>query len=399
MSNVFIVTEYVSATQNSTGFFWSKIVKKIGDELGRVAVIYPRTGGASGNFEHPAVVEMPFTSLRFNKNILLLRMLSQLLQVLGFCWYIIKHVRKGDVLLSGTNPAFLLMAIPVLKLFLGFRWGVLVHDVFPENLVPAQIISSSNRLYPAISRLFSKIYDTAELLIVIGRDMQELMNSKIKNPSKIVFVPNWADELEVYPLARHQAPFIEELGWQDKLVFQFFGNIGRLQGVGNILDAIALVENERAAFLFMGDGAFVAKVNEFIVNHPEKNVAYAGAIPLKDKNLGLAAGDVALITLEEGMLGLGVPSKAYFSLAADKPLLAVMDENAEIARMIQETGEGWQCKPGDPRALAELILSICNTDLGALRGRSIAAFRESYSEYVVLNKFYIAVSKLIRLKK
>jgi glycosyltransferase involved in cell wall biosynthesis len=268
--------------------------------------------------------------------------------------------------------------------------------VFPENLVPAGIIKNTNRLYPVIGRLFARVYDAAELLVVIGRDMQELISSKVKNPSKVMFVSNWADELEVYPLARHQAPFIADLGWQDKLVFQFFGNIGRLQGVENILNAIALVEDERAAFLFMGDGALVAKVNEFIISHPRKNVAYAGAIPLKDKNLGLAAGDVALITLEKGMLGLGVPSKAYFSLAADKPLLAVMDEDAEVSRMIRETGVGWQCKPGDPHALANLILSICQTDLAAQRGRSVAAFRANYSERVVLEKLYQSVFQLIR---
>jgi glycosyltransferase involved in cell wall biosynthesis len=378
MANVFVVTEYVSAAQNSTGFFWSKIVKKIGFELGRIAVIYPQAEQTSQGFEHPAVVEIPFTSLKFNKNILPLRVLGQLLQVVGFCCCIIKHVRRGDVLLSGTNPPLLLVAIPLLKFFLGFKWGVLVHDVFPENLVPAGIIKNTNRLYPVIGRLFARVYDAAELLVVIGRDMQELISSKVKNPSKVMFVSNWADELEVYPLARHQAPFIADLGWQDKLVFQFFGNIGRLQGVENILNAIALVEDERAAFLFMGDGALVAKVNEFIISHPRKNVAYAGAIPLKDKNLGLAAGDVALITLEKGMLGLGVPSKAYFSLAADKPLLAVMDEDAEVSRMIRETGVGWQCKPGDPHALANLILSMSDRFSRAARPFCCSFSRELF---------------------
>lgn len=399
MVQVFIVSEYVGADQNSTGFFWSKIVNKIGAELGGVTVIYPGAENHSDFFESPKIKEVAFTSLKFNKNKLLFRLVGQFCQVMGFCWHILRNVKKNDVVLSGTNPALLLMVIPLLKLIKGFKWGVLVHDVFPENLIPAGIIKSSSPVYPVINRLFSSIYNSAELLIVIGRDMQELVGLKVKNPSKVVFVPNWADEKEVFPLPRHDAPFLKELGWQKKVVFQFFGNIGRLQGIENILESIALVEDDRAAFIFIGDGALVAKVKEFVKNNPRKNVAYAGSIPLKDKNQGLAAADVALITLEKGMLGLGVPSKAYFSLAADKPLLAVMDDDAEISRVIRENGVGWQCKPADPRALADVIATICNSDLAALTGCSLAVFRENYAEDLALNKFYAHVANLIGMNK
>ncbi|VVP78170.1 hypothetical protein PS914_01939 [Pseudomonas fluorescens] len=396
MVNVFVVSEYVDAGQNSTGFFWSKIVKKIGRELGFVTVVYPRSSHLSKIFDDSTVKEVAFSSPKFNKNKLLFRLLGQFCQIMGFCWHILRHVKKGDVLLSGTNPALLLMILPLLKLLKGFKWGVLVHDVFPENLVPAGVMEVSNPAYPIVSRLFSAIYNAADLLIVIGRDMKELVCQKVSDVEKVVFVPNWADETEVFPLPRCEAPFLNELGWQNKVVFQFFGNIGRVQGIENILESIALVEDNRAAFIFIGDGALVSKVEEFVRRNPGRNVAYVGSIPLKDKNQGLAACDVALITLEEGMLGLGVPSKAYFSLAADKPLLAVMDDNAEISRVIREAAVGWQCKPADARALADLITTICNVDLGALNGRSLATFREGYSETIALNRFFANITNLIR---
>lgn len=396
MGNVFVVSEYVDAGQNSTGFFWSKIVKKIGRELGGVTVIFPGSSPRLRVFEDCTVKEVAFASPKFNKNKLLFRLMGQVCLIVRFCWHILRHVKKGDVLLSGTNPALLLMVLPLLKLIKGFKWGVLVHDVFPENLVPAGLMKLSSPVYPIVSRLFSAIYNSADLLIVIGRDMKELVRQKVKDVEKVVFVPNWADETEVFPVPRREAPFINELGWQDKVVFQFFGNIGRLQGIENILESIALVEDDRAAFIFIGDGALVSKVNDFVNRNPGRNVAYVGSIPLKDKNQGLAACDVALITLEEGMLGLGVPSKAYFSLAADKPLLAVMDDNAEISRVIREAAVGWQCKPADARALADLITTICDIDLATYSGRSLATFREGYSEALALDKFFANINNLIR---
>lgn len=396
MANVFVVSEYVDATQNSTGFFWSKIVKKIGRELGAVTVVYPNPKLPSTLFDEAVVKEVVFSSPKFNKNKLLFRLLGQLCQIAGFCWHILRHVKKHDVLLSGTNPALLLMVLPLLKSIKGFKWGLLVHDVFPENLVPAGVIKTSSPVYPVVSRLFSAIYNSADQLIVIGRDMKDLVCQKVKDVEKVVFVPNWADETEVFPMPRHTAPFIKDLGWQNKVVFQFFGNIGRLQGIENILESIALVEDDRAAFIFIGDGALVSKVNDFVSRNPGRSVAYVGSLPLRDKNQGLAACDVALITLEEGMLGLGVPSKAYFSLAAGKPLLAVMDDNAEISRVVRETGVGWQCKPADARALADLITTICDVDLGVLSGRSLATFREGYSEELTLDKFFANITNLIR---
>jgi glycosyltransferase involved in cell wall biosynthesis len=395
MANVFVVSEYVDAGQNSTGFYWSGIIRKIGVELGNVSVIYPSDNRVSTIFDEFTVREISFSSPKFDKNKLLSRLFGQLFQIAGFCWHIIRQVKKNDVVLSGTNPALLLMVLPLLKLIKGFKWGVLVHDVFPESLVPAGIIKVSNPVYPVLSRLFSTIYNSADLLLVIGRDMRELVCQKIGRVDKVVFVPNWADETEVFPLSRQDAPFLNKLGWQSKVVFQFFGNIGRVQGIENILDSISLVEDERAAFLFIGDGALVSKVNDFVERNPGKNVAYVGSVPQKDKNLGLAACDVALITLEEGMLGLGVPSKAYFSMAADKLLLAVMDDDAEISRVVREAGVGWQCKPADAQALADVITMICNIDLAPFRGRSLAVFRENYSERQALDKFFNNVACLI----
>ncbi|MCP5877696.1 hypothetical protein NL390_35070, partial [Klebsiella pneumoniae] len=73
--------------------------------------------------------------------------------------------------------------------------------------------------------------------------------------------------------------------------------------------------------------------------------------------------DIAIVTLAEGMLGLGVPSKAYFTMAADRPILAIMEEDAEVANMVKEHSIGWVCEPNDPVRLASLIDEICRTKL------------------------------------
>ncbi|MGY0522940.1 glycosyltransferase family 4 protein, partial [Pseudomonas aeruginosa] len=67
--------------------------------------------------------------------------------------------------MSGTNPALLLMTFPLLRYALGFKWVLLVHDVFPENLVPAGVLKKDSIAYRLVRRLFSFIYSSADRLV------------------------------------------------------------------------------------------------------------------------------------------------------------------------------------------------------------------------------------------
>lgn len=393
MAKLFVVSEYVYSAQNSTGYFWSKVIGKAAQCFREIIVVAPdpRDKGCV-KCESPSVIYLGFRFGRFNKNGLISRLIGQVRQCLGFSIRIIRHVRCGDLVVSGTNPALLLLLIPVMKIFLGFRWCLLVHDVFPENLVPAGLIKRRGLCYRALGRLFNLIYSRADHMIVIGRDMKELMRKKVGGERRITVIQNWVSDQDVYPESRADSQILSQLGWQDRIVFQFFGNIGRVQGVGNILSAIKLVNCQRAAFLFIGDGSAAKTVKDFVENSPGDNVAYIGPIDQLRKNQGLAACDVALITLEKGMLGLGVPSKAYFSMAADKPLLAVMEDAAEISRMIREEAIGWSCVPDDPAALASLIDDICQMEVSNMRGRPRRVLLEKYSESAALGKFIACIN-------
>jgi glycosyltransferase involved in cell wall biosynthesis len=86
------------------------------------------------------------------------------------------------------------------------------------------------------------------------------------------------------------------------------------------------------------------------------------------------------------MKGLAVPSKAYFSLAADKPILAVMDEESEISLMVEEEEIGWVCPAGDPIALAKIIDHICDEDLTKYSGKLQQLAETKYSEEAILNR-------------
>jgi glycosyltransferase involved in cell wall biosynthesis len=308
-------------------------------------------------------------------------------QALKFTRFLVKYAGKGDLLVTGTNPMLLLLVLPIIRLILRFQWVLLVHDVYPDNLVPSKVLNPRSMIFKLLSRYFDWVYRSADLVFVIGRDMQKLIESKIGKADKVHYIPNWVDENDIAPSNRSTSEIIKSLNWEDKIVFQFFGNFGRVQGIDNLLDGIKLVKNPLATFLFIGGGVKVDLVKEFAANQLSQRVVYFGELAQSKKMMGLVACDVALITLEKGMLGLGVPSKAYFSMAADRPLMAVMESDAEIALMVKEHNIGWVCEPGNPASLAALIDEICATSAAKRLANSRAVFEKYYSERVGLDQF------------
>lgn len=381
MQKLVFASQYIDAAQNSTGYYFSGLIDGMKPDFGQIEIISntPLFGNLKKRNEY-------FSEKSF-KNGFLSRLFEQVILSFRFGWGVLHRVKSCDVLVTGTNPVFLLPLVAVLKFFKKFRWCLIVHDVFPENLVPAGILCKGSIAYRLIDVVFSNIYKLADKVIVIGRDMENVFVDKIGPSKSITYIPNWACDRDVFPISRSSAPFVSELGWQNKIVVQFFGNIGRLQGIDNILNSIALTMNKELAFLFIGSGAKVDTIRRFIENHPDKSVAYVGPLPLDAKNLGLAACDIAFVTLEAGMSGLGVPSKSYFSMAADKPILAVMDQSAEISMVVEEYGIGWCCKPDDPIKLAAILDNISKDSVFEMVGKPRAVLMQHFSRGQALDVY------------
>lgn len=381
MCRIIIAAEYVHDNQNSTGYFWSRISAGLKADGFDIVVLKPRSFNRYDSFEGDSGIFK--------------RLLKQVRITFDLVCQIYNEVGNKSILFTGTNPAILLCLMPVLKRLLGFKWVLLVHDVFPDNLFAAGIFRRRNPIFRLAKYYFSWVYATPDKLICIGRDMEALLHQKTSGRARTIFIPNWANGDDVYPLPRHDLEFFKNHGWEDHVVFQFFGNIGRVQGVDNLLKAISLVTAKNAAFIFIGGGAMAPAVERFIEAHPSKSIKFIGPIPLDQKNKGLAMCDVALVSLEAGMFGLGVPSKSYFSLAAGKPILAAVDASSEIGLMLDEYPVGWRCDPSSPQQLAAAIDEICRAPGRISEKTPREIFLKNYSEDVVLRQISATLRSVV----
>ena len=164
--------------------------------------------------------------------------------------------------------------------------------------------------------------------------------------------------------------------------------MGHAQGLDNILSAITLIDNEDISFLFIGGGAKADVIREFSRNR--ENVICLGFQDRSHQNDFLNMCDVGIVTLSDGMYGLGVPSKSYNIMAAGKPILYIGDENSEIALCIKEYSLGWVVVPDDPYALKDMIEYIYENrdNLDSIRNNARIIANTVFAKERILEEYY-----------
>ena len=272
------------------------------------------------------------------------------------------HICEGDKVLSVTNPAPLTLLMSRLRKKRFFEWTILVHDVFPENTVPAGL-HIPKVVFSFAKRLFDRAYARADRLIALGRDMADVLRKKAGEGPKIEIVENWAELETIKPLPFPEGP----------IRLEYAGNIGRVQG----LDKLVTELPEGVGLHFYGTGAMEDSLKQI----GKTDVYFHGPFFRSQQTEVLGACHVSVVTLSEGMYGLGVPSKAYNIMAAGRPILYFGPPEGEIGLMVKENGIGYIGWPDnwDRSEMEEM----------GKRARELA--ENLYSKSAILEKFLVAI--------
>jgi glycosyltransferase involved in cell wall biosynthesis len=255
----------------------------------------------------------------------------------------LRRFKKNDRILVVTAPPSLPFITALASLIKGANYTLLLHDCYPEVLVAVGKIRPNSFISKVVDFLNSWLYKHASKIIVVGRDMNELLREKtngLKIP--IVFIPNWADLESVYPTPREENPLLSDLGISDKFVFMYAGNMGYPTDIESIIEcADRLREESDFHFVFVGSGAKSRWLKNQVTQRGLTNVSILGQRPRNEQIVFLNACDVGLVSLVKNMWGTAMPSRTYNILAAGKPILALTDDGSELARVIEEEGVGW----------------------------------------------------------
>jgi len=396
MSNIkkklWLATEYFYPEYSAaTGYFLTGIAEKLTEKY-NVEVICASPNRKKGKriykeiWNSISIIRLKGQSI--DKNNLVLRGIKFILLSIQFFWILLIRTEKKGNLCVVTNPAPLIILSAVIARFKRMSFTIIVHDIFPENLVGANIISPKSLLYRIALPIFNWAYSKADSLISMGSDMADVLKCKLPEfQGKVEIIPNWSDTDLISIGNKIDSEIVSKLGIEKKIIFTFAGNIGRAQGISGLLNNISGLSSEQAYFLFFGKGAMLDNVinSQKLLN----NMTYCGFFPRSQRNVFLNATDVALIPLAEGMTGLGVPSKTYDYLAAGKALLVIADGESEISKLVLQENLGWVCPPDNPEFFREIVQKIINHPelLRAIQERARLIAEKKYSKQIILDKY------------
>ena len=162
---LWIISEIYYPIKTSTAYYMTEIAEYMASKGIEVHVICTSATYSSGEkksaikYERFNKVYIHRISLpKFNKNKLISRITRLFLASLSITCKSLSLIKKGDSILSVTNPAFIVLFMPIVKSAKKSTYTLLVHDIFPENLIATRILSRHSLLYKIIKKVFDKAY-------------------------------------------------------------------------------------------------------------------------------------------------------------------------------------------------------------------------------------------------
>jgi colanic acid biosynthesis glycosyl transferase WcaI len=269
---------------------------------------------------------------------------------------------KVDVVLAMSPPLTLGLTGWVTARFRRAPLVFNVQDIFPDAAVRTGAIS--NRKLIAIAEWLERMtYRRAAAISVLSDDLRANVVAKLQpeHRKRVHVISNFADTDVIRPADR-MTEYRSELGIGDQPVVMFAGNIGFSQSVGLMIDAA--VECPDVAFVINGDGAARAELE--VRARGFDNVHFVDYQPAERLAEVLASADIHVVLLRAGLGDVSVPSKTYSSLAAGRPVVAAIDADTEIPRLLELSGAGVSVPPDDATAFVSAIRAYVDDQRAAL---------------------------------
>jgi hypothetical protein len=364
MSKNWIVSQLFYPEETSTAYIMTKIAEMLANQ-GNVNVICGSSNYQSKNLnaKNPLNKEINLVKIKtppLDKNNIFYRIILFSFFTFSVLFKILLKVKKNDNVIVVTNPPTVLIIISFLKFFRKFKLFIILQDIFPENAAVSGLIKKKSFLYKISLNAMDFGYKNADHLIACGADMKDLFVNKGINPNKISVVPNWADN----DLVDFDFNFIFNrneyfnLDLNDKIVIEFAGNIGRVQGLESFIKIFRKSTNNNIVLLIIGDGAYKKLLVDYVCDNNIRNVYFFPSKPRNEQAIFLNSCDIGLVTLCDGMFGLGVPSKAYNLMSVSKPILYIGDKNSEIDRYISKNNIGWSFNWSEENEIVNFLNKI-----------------------------------------
>lgn len=187
--------------------------------------------------------------------------------------------------------------------------------------------------------LESKILKKFDRVSTISKNMLNKARAKGVEDKNLVLFPNWS-ETDRFRDVVVPGDFYSELGIsaRSKIVL-YSGNIGKKQGLENLIPIAKKFEDEDIVFLIVGDGVGKKELYDASVSAGSKNIIFKPLLPYEQLPMLLAIAHCHLVIQKRGVADAVLPSKLTNILAAGGQSVITAEADTELG-MVCRDNEG-----------------------------------------------------------
>lgn len=269
--------------------------------------------------------------------------------------YAASATRKVKELGSAFDVVFayqitpVLMAAPAAKMRkrTGIPMVLYCADIWPDA-IKALLPEKANFLIPPAKAISTHIYRVSDVVATNSEAYLDCFESVHGiNRNKLIYIPQYAEDS--YLKMNLSAPS------SDKARFLMMGNIGKLQDMPCLLDAVRRIKH-RSDFLvhIVGTGSRIEECEAYVREHGlSSHVIFHGRHPFEEMPEFYRMADACLLTLNvpgAPWISSTLPSRLQGYMAAGKPIVAAV--NGSASKVIEDSKCGISVAAGDSSALA-----------------------------------------------
>jgi len=286
--------------------------------------------------------------------------------------------RRPDILLVVSPPLGLAAPAIALSRLWNIPYVFDVEDLQPDaaadlGMLPGWAIAMLRKVEAAA-------YRHARMVTTLTPSMKKRIVEKGVPDEKVELLEPRMDDSLSNLTPEEGAAFRRRYSLGDEFLVTHSGNVGVKQGLDVILNAAALDRGDASMrFLIVGNGADSQRIQRRAAEMKLGNVRFLPLLDQPDFRGLLAASDVCLVTQQHSVSAIAFPSKVVTYLAAGRPIIASVNRDCEVARVIEESGAGRVVDAEEPEALWFALRGMQSEDLSkyAEKAREYALMRWS----------------------
>ena len=298
--------------------------------------------------------------------------------------YIQKNSRLIDCIYINSWPLFAQSII--IKTANKFDIPCVLHiqDIYPESLtdkLPILIRKVVTTLLAPVDK--SNLKNAKHILGISPNMISFLSKSRGINKYKFELIRNWQDDDQ----------FISHIPQIDKeekkaFIFMYAGSLSQSAGVASLINGFHKAGLPNAKLIIAGNGSDKKNCIEIANSFANNQIEFCEVAPDKVPELQ-SQSDILCLPLRKGIAKTATPSKLTAYLLSAKPVIACVEDESDVANVINEANCGFVIEPENVEILAETMQKVYG-----IKQSELENLGKNGREYALKN-----LSKKINLQK